>query len=78
MLNSEDFKVYFNGVETRNEDLNYYAFAIDMTTMKIVPCQFLACSRCLFNGSKLRFTTCVAARVSYLYSVMKGESADEI
>ena len=77
MLNSEDFKVYFNGVEIRNEDLNNYAFAIDTATMRIVPCQFLSCSRCLFNGSKLRFTTCVAARVSYLYHAMKGES-DEI
>lgn len=40
MLNSEDFKVYFNGVETRNEDLNNYAFAIDTATMRIIPCQF--------------------------------------
>lgn len=74
MLNTENqFEEYFVGIETRNDDLTYYDFAINRATGCIVPCRFLPCSICLFNDSKLRFTTCVAARVHYLYNVMKGE-----
>lgn len=78
MLNMGDFDTYFIGIIDRNEELINYAFAIDKVSQQLVPCDILTCSRCEFNDLKLRFTTCVAARVAYLYNVMKEETTDEI
>lgn len=74
MLNKGDFETYFTGIIDRDEELYNYDFAIDKATQQLVPCDLLTCSRCEFNALKLRFTTCVAACVYYLYNVMKGEN----